>query len=152
MAETRARSPRLGKGLSALLTQTVQVKPPKAETKPEQTKIPTDNTATETVVEAAQHKPGDAVVYLPIEQIVPNPDQPRKQFDAESLQGLSQSIKADGIMQPVIVRPGADDTFQIVAGERRWRASQIAELQTVPAIIRELSDQQTALSKLEARC
>jgi ParB family chromosome partitioning protein len=144
MAETRARSPRLGRGLSALLSQTVQVQPPvepRIEASEEQN-VESEAQATDNT---AQIKPtGDAVVYLPIQQIVPNPDQPRKHFDVEALAGLAQSIKNDGIMQPVIVRPGIDGTFQIVAGERRWRASQLAELEKVPAIVRELTDQQTA--------
>ncbi|MFG0251085.1 MAG: ParB/RepB/Spo0J family partition protein [Phycisphaeraceae bacterium JB051] len=144
MAESRARSPRLGRGLSALLSQNVQVQPP-AEAENDVQEVENSPETVETAENTPEIKPtGDAVVYLPIKQIVPNPDQPRKHFDDEALAGLAQSIKTDGIMQPVIVRPGVDDTYQIVAGERRWRASQLAELQTVPAIIRELTDQQTA--------
>ncbi len=144
MAESRARSPRLGRGLSALLSQNVQVQPP-AEVEKDVQEAQNSPETVETTENTPKIKPtGDAVVYLPVKQIVPNPDQPRKHFDDEALMGLAQSIKTDGIMQPVIVRPGVDDTYQIVAGERRWRASQLAELQTVPAIIRELTDQQTA--------
>jgi ParB family chromosome partitioning protein len=142
MAEARTRSPRLGKGLSALLTQAVQVKPPQ----PAVEELETDQSTENDVVKAIDSglPTGDQVVYLPIEQVIPNADQPRKQFDTASLAGLAQSIKADGIMQPVIVRPGKQGTYQIVAGERRWRASQLAELEKIPAIVRELTDQQTA--------
>lgn len=139
MAESRTRSPRLGKGLSALLTQSVQVKPePKSPVESQNDIQATLDVATGTL------PTGDRVVYLSLVRIVPNPDQPRKHFDDASIASLAQSIKADGIMQPVIVRPGKDDTYQIVAGERRWRASQVAELENIPAIVRELTDQQTS--------
>lgn len=137
MAEARTRTPRLGKGLSALLTQNVQVKPPIA-TQSAENEGSSDHLDPQSPVES------DKVVYLPLLKVVPNPDQPRKQFDEATLTGLAQSIKTDGVMQPVIVRPGKNGTYQIVAGERRWRASQIAQLQTIPAIVRELTDQQTA--------
>ena len=141
MAATRARSPRLGKGLSALLTQTVKIKPPTESQK----EVTLENSVDAPQMDAKSDIPaGDQVVYLAIAKVIPNPGQPRKYFDEEALAGLAQSIKTDGIMQPVIVRPGENGTFQIVAGERRWRASQIAELETLPVIIRELTDQQAA--------
>lgn len=79
---------------------------------------------------------------VPIEQITANPDQPRRSFDAEALQELAASLKQRGILQPLIVRPHPHDAglFQIVAGERRWRAAQMAQLHEVPVIIREMSD------------
>ncbi len=76
---------------------------------------------------------------IPIEKIVPNPDQPRKQFDAGMLDDLVASIKEKGILQPLIVRR-VEDLYQIVAGERRWRAAQQAQLHEVPALIRDFSD------------
>lgn len=140
MAESRLRSPRLGRGLSALLTQNVQIQPPVEEKHDNDTQ-----NVEETIVEKQSVEPSsEKVVYLAIEKIIPNAEQPRKFFDQEALEGLAQSIKVDGVMQPVIVRPDDQGTFQIVAGERRWRASEIAGLNAVPAIVRDLTDQQTA--------
>jgi len=81
---------------------------------------------------------------VPIEFIQPNPDQPRKTFDKNSLEALSQSIKAQGIIQPIIVRKKGENNYEIVAGERRWRASQLAKLHEVPIIIKDIDDK-TAL-------
>jgi ParB family transcriptional regulator, chromosome partitioning protein len=80
---------------------------------------------------------------LPIERVYPNPLQPRKDFEPEALQELASSIRSKGILQPLIVRPSADpDRYEIVAGERRWRAAQLAQLHQVPVLIRTLSDQE----------
>ena len=76
-------------------------------------------------------------------QIVPNRDQPRKDFDAEALKELSDSIKKHGLIQPLLVRPLDDGSYQIVAGERRWRASRMAGLEKIPVVIKELSDDET---------
>jgi len=81
---------------------------------------------------------------VPIEFIQPNPDQPRKIFDKNSLEDLSQSIKVQGIIQPIIVRKKGENNFEIVAGERRWRASQLAKLHEVPVVIKDIDDK-TAL-------
>jgi ParB family transcriptional regulator, chromosome partitioning protein len=79
---------------------------------------------------------------VPIEQITANPDQPRRSFDPEALQELAASLKQRGVLQPLIVRPHPQDKglYQIVAGERRWRAAQMAQLHDIPVIIREMSD------------
>ena len=79
---------------------------------------------------------------IPIEKIFPNPDQPRRSFDKDALSDLAASIQEKGIIQPLILREksGGDGTYEIVAGERRWRASQIAKLHEVPAIIRDFDD------------
>lgn len=79
---------------------------------------------------------------LPVEQLTPNPDQPRRVFAPESLQELASSLRAKGVLQPLIVRPHPRDRglYQIVAGERRWRAAQIAQLHEVPVIVRDLDD------------
>ena len=77
---------------------------------------------------------------LNINEIIPNKDQPRKTFDEEALQELADSIKQHGVLQPLLVRPLTTGGYQLVAGERRWRASRIAELKEVPVIIKELSD------------
>jgi ParB family transcriptional regulator, chromosome partitioning protein len=73
---------------------------------------------------------------LPIAAIVPNPDQPRGDFDPEKLNELAQSIRANGIIQPVTVRPIAEDKYELIAGERRWRAAQIAGLSEIPVYVR----------------
>lgn len=80
-------------------------------------------------------------VLVPVEKIVPNPDQPRRDFDPEALQDLANSLKQKGVIQPLIVRaiPGTD-RYEIVAGERRWRAAQIAKLHELPVVIRDFND------------
>ena len=77
---------------------------------------------------------------LPIDKIEPNPDQPRNQFDEDTLQELSDSIKQYGMLQPILVTP-KDDFYEIIAGERRWRAAKLAGLEEIPAIIREDDEQ-----------
>lgn len=104
----------LGRGLSALMAD-----------------------VTETQTAAAQ---GSAEQYIPIEQISPNPEQPRKRFDPEDLNDLANSIREKGVIQPLIVRRREDGSFEIVAGERRWRASQMAQLHELPVIVREFTD------------
>ncbi len=79
---------------------------------------------------------------VPIEAVSANPDQPRRAFDMIDLEELAASIRERGIIQPLIVRPqGASGAYQIVAGERRWRAAQMAQLHEIPVIIRDFSDQ-----------
>lgn len=83
-----------------------------------------------------------SVSTLAIGEIEPNQDQPRKEFSPEALSQLAESIKEHGILQPLVVRPRPNGRYQIVAGERRWRASRIAGLTELPVIIRELTDEQ----------
>jgi ParB family chromosome partitioning protein len=80
-----------------------------------------------------------ALQELPIGRLRPNPRQPRDHFDEESLAGLTASIKELGVLQPVLVRPVGDE-YELVAGERRWRAAKRAGLQTIPALVRETTD------------
>lgn len=80
---------------------------------------------------------------LRLSEIEPNKDQPRIHFDEEALQELAESIEKHGLLQPIVVRPMIGGTYQIVAGERRWRASRIAGLNTVPVIIKSLDDKET---------
>jgi ParB family chromosome partitioning protein len=77
---------------------------------------------------------------LPVELVRPNPRQPRRHFDSEALVALSESIRARGVLQPVVVRPLAGGQYELVAGERRLRAARLAELATVPAVIRETDE------------
>ncbi len=74
---------------------------------------------------------------LPVGLLKPNPNQPRKTFDAEALAGLASSIEASGVIQPLLVRPLRDGSYELIAGERRWRAARQAGLEKVPAIIRD---------------
>ena len=111
----------LGRGLSALLS----------------------NIDTNTTVSSNIHsKPVSAEQNIPIEKIHANPDQPRRNFTPSDLENLANSIRTKGLIQPLIVRrhPKKETEFEIVAGERRWRASQMAQLHEIPAIIREFSD------------
>jgi ParB family transcriptional regulator, chromosome partitioning protein len=85
------------------------------------------------------------LTYLPLETIHPNPRQPRKRFDHESTSALAESIRAQGLVQPVVVRPRKAGGFELIAGERRWRAAQEAALPTVPALVREADDRDTLL-------
>jgi len=82
----------------------------------------------------------ETVRWLPICEIYPNAGQPRKTFNETKLQELTDSIKQNGVLQPIIVRKIDNSKYELVAGERRWRASQIAELENMPAIIREVND------------
>jgi ParB family chromosome partitioning protein len=77
---------------------------------------------------------------IPVDEIRPNPAQPRKRFDDASLAGLANSIRERGVLQPVIVQPRSAGGYELVAGERRWRASRIAEIGTIPAIVAEPVD------------
>jgi ParB family chromosome partitioning protein len=79
---------------------------------------------------------------VPVDLIDPNPDQPRRRFEEGALDELAQSIRAQGILQPLLLRPKPGGRFEIVAGERRWRAAQRAGLHEVPAIVRALDDRQ----------
>ncbi len=74
---------------------------------------------------------------LPVELIKPNPKQPRTRFDQEALLGLAASIESSGVVQPLLVRPLADGSYELIAGERRWRAAQEAGLERVPAVVRD---------------
>lgn len=118
MAENRTKSRGLGRGLSALMADVNDSPVPAASTD-------------------EPHRP-DMVV--PIENIEPNPDQPRRRFDPEHLEDLANSIREKGVIQPLIVREKPGGKYEIVAGERRWRASQKAQLHELPVVVREFTD------------
>ena len=126
----RVKPRALGRGLGALL----------GETRRE-----------EALVQAG--KDADAAAgfaLLPIAKIEPHPDQPRRRFDEAPLAELAASIAARGVIQPVIVRPLGEGRYQLVAGERRWRAAQIAQVHEIPALIRDLDEREvTALALIE---
>lgn len=117
MAENKMKSRGLGRGLSALMAD---VNETPAATAPTEGRRP------------------DLVV--PIENIEPNPDQPRRRFDPDHLEDLANSIREKGVIQPLIVREKAGGKYEIVAGERRWRASQKAQLHELPVIVRDFND------------
>ncbi len=94
--------------------------------------------------------PKDGLAMLAVADIEPHPDQPRRYFDDEALAELAASIASRGVIQPVIVRALANGGYQLVAGERRWRASQKAQLHEIPALIRDLDDRDVmALALIE---
>lgn len=122
MAPQPPRARGLGRGLSALMQ----------DVEPEQKSV------TPTAAPSAGSEQ-----YVPIENVHPNPDQPRRVFDQEVLEDLANSIRAKGVIQPLIVRKHTQtpNAFEIVAGERRWRAAQLAQLHQVPVVVRDLDDQ-----------
>jgi len=88
------------------------------------------------------------LTHLPVEAIHPNPRQPRKRHDAEAAHGLADSVRVQGVIQPVVVRPRLAGGFELIAGERRWRAAREAGLPTVPAIVRDADDRDSLLLAL----
>lgn len=121
----------LGRGLDALFAD-VPVKEPVTEKQPENRK------------EVASTDDRDRVKYIKIHDIMPNVNQPRKTFNEDKIEELAASIKEHGIIQPIVVRQKSKG-YEIVAGERRWRAAMKAELKQVPCLIRELDDEQNML-------
>jgi ParB family chromosome partitioning protein len=91
-------------------------------------------------VSGAPAPSGDDLRTVPVDLIAPNPKQPRRAFDETALAALAGSLRERGVLQPVLVRPVAGGTYELVAGERRWRAAQIAGLQEIPALIRDRDD------------
>ena len=112
-----AKTSGLGRGLSALMGDAVR---PQADAAPTQSR--------------------GGVREIEVGRIRPNPNQPRIHFSEESIDELAESIAERGVLQPILLRPHGDDGFEIIAGERRWRAAQRARLHTIPAIVREIDD------------
>jgi ParB family chromosome partitioning protein len=83
---------------------------------------------------------GSSLIEVPIARLRPNSFQPRAHFDEEAMASLTASVKELGVLQPVLVRPGEGDSYEIIAGERRWRAAKRAGLQTIPALVRTATD------------
>jgi ParB family chromosome partitioning protein len=92
--------------------------------------------------------PGAELAQIPVESIYPNPRQPRRRFEPDATAGLARSIRAAGVLQPVIVRPGPGGGYELIAGERRWRAARQAGVETVPAVVREADDRESILLAL----
>ena len=130
---------RLGRGLNSLLSISADENPPAQlpAIPPADASAPAgDASAIDGAISAAF--PGVRVAEIPLASIVPNPHQPRRQFNEASLKELSDSLKSTGMIQPIIVRPAGPEQFELIAGERRWRAARLAELAAVPAIIRDV--------------
>ncbi len=92
------------------------------------------------ILAAAPRDDQEELRQLPLDMIVANPRQPRRQFDDEALLALAESIRARGVIQPVLVRPLTGGGYELVAGERRWRAAQLAQLESIPAVVRHHDD------------
>jgi ParB family transcriptional regulator, chromosome partitioning protein len=92
--------------------------------------------------------PATELIHIPTGAIRANQRQPRRRFDAEALAGLTESVRAQGVVQPVVVRPLPGGTYELIAGERRWRAAKAAGLATVPALVRETDDRDSLLLAL----
>ena len=122
----------LGRGLDALLTSAK----PKAQDVQGQSVAQTDG-----VNESAKATPPSELQKLPIEFLHPGKYQPRKDMSEEALEELASSIRAQGVIQPIVVRPIAHNSYEIIAGERRWRAAQLAKLEVVPCLIKEVPDE-----------
>jgi ParB family chromosome partitioning protein len=95
------------------------------------------------ILSVAPKDEAEELRQLPVDLITPNPRQPRGSFDEESLLALAESIRARGVLQPVLVRPLVGGRYELVAGERRWRAAQLAELDAVPAMVRRHDDSES---------
>lgn len=117
MMEKKADRRGLGRGLSALMADVVVDADPQIPDRPRRPDL-----------------------LVPVEKIIPNPNQPRRDFKADALQELASSIRVKGVIQPLIVRALPDGRYEIVAGERRWRAAQLAQLHDVPVVVREFTD------------
>ncbi|MDZ4728318.1 MAG: ParB/RepB/Spo0J family partition protein [Xanthomonadales bacterium] len=113
---TTRKKPALGRGLSSMLSQN-------------------------TLKQVSDREAGDQLRQLPVDTIRPGRFQPRSVFDADKLEELASSIRAQGVVQPVVVREIADGEYELIAGERRWRAAQLASLDTIPAVVRDVPDE-----------
>lgn len=92
------------------------------------------------LLSSEETREGERLLTLPVESLVPGKYQPRTRMDEEALRELAESIRAQGLMQPILARPVSATHYEIIAGERRWRASQLAGLTEVPVLVREVSD------------
>lgn len=102
----------------------------------------------EVLIGGADGGGGTQLAELPVDAIHANPRQPRRRFEPEATTGLAGSIKAQGLLQPVVVRPRAEGGYELIAGERRWRAAREAGIAAIPALVREADDRETLLLAL----
>lgn len=133
----KRKPPALGRGLGALMGETRREEPLVSESPVRKEERESPSTA-------------GGPAMLAISSIAPHPNQPRRHFDEAALDELAASIAQRGVIQPVIVRPVGEGSYQLVAGERRWRAAQRAQLHEIPALIRNLDEREvTALALIE---
>ncbi|MDZ7851493.1 MAG: ParB/RepB/Spo0J family partition protein [Halomonas sp.] len=129
---TRKRA--LGRGLDALIGANAR--------RHESLDLPEVDTSEATPVADPSDKPAEErLERLPLGQLSRGKYQPRRDIQPEALEELADSIRAQGVMQPIVVRPVGEARYEIIAGERRWRAAQLAELDVIPAVIREVTDE-----------
>jgi len=119
----------LGRGLDALLAGNT---PPTPKVADNVSETPTDGSTTQT---------GEILKHVPVDLIQRGKYQPRRDMVPDALEELAESIKAQGVMQPIVIRPISSERYEIIAGERRWRATQLAGLDEIPAVIRDVSDE-----------
>ncbi len=117
------KKPALGRNLSSLLSQN-------------------------TLKQVDERKPADELRHLPLDLIRPGRYQPRSVFDQDKLEELASSIRAQGVVQPIVVREIGQGEYELIAGERRWRAAQIAAIETIPAVVRDVPDEVTVAMAL----
>lgn len=149
MSAKKNRPSRLGRGLSSLMATPVAIQPPAKPPSDSPTVKPTLSTpfASSSQTDSAnQPRDQSGLRHLTVASIQPNRHQPRQRFDPGAIRTLAESIASEGMMQPIVVRPmeGTGDQYELIAGERRWRAAQQAGLEHVPALVRELSDEKSA--------
>lgn len=118
---------RLGRGLEFFLSDTKETE------------------ALSTATAGTAKSGGDEITQLELKTLVPSRFQPRAEFDVSELEELAASLRASGVLQPILVRPTPEGKFEIICGERRWRAAQLAGLERIPALVRELSDETAAV-------
>ena len=128
---------RLGKGLSAFFENKNQSVP--VFNNPEE-----NNEKEQEIQEVKKELAENGIIYIPLGNVKPNPNQPRKEFKEEQLKELALSIEKNGVLQPILVRKTKNpNEFEIIAGERRWRASNLAGIYEIPVIIKDFSDKET---------
>lgn len=130
------RKPALGRGLDALIGAGAR-----RRDSLELTASGKPTALADTTPGITEATPEDRLERLPLGQLTRGKYQPRRDIQPEALEELADSIRAQGVMQPIVVRPIGDNRYEIIAGERRWRAAQLAELDVIPAVIRDVSDE-----------
>ncbi|MDN3522853.1 ParB/RepB/Spo0J family partition protein [Halomonas ramblicola] len=127
------RKPALGRGLDALIGAGARRR--------ESLDLPDLGVDADEAAPATAPESGDRLERLPLGQLTRGKYQPRRDIQPEALEELADSIRAQGVMQPIVVRPVGEERYEIIAGERRWRAAQLAELDVIPAVVRDVSDE-----------
>ncbi len=145
MASRSRSTRRLGRGLASLMSTPAEIPGPAApEPSASQADAPSPEQPPADAEPGAASDP--ALRRIPVDRIQPNPHQPRRSFDEQALRELADSILSAGLIQPIVVRAsrGATGVYELIAGERRWRAARLAGLEAIPAVLRDTSDQQSA--------